>query len=104
MSSNGITSKRERTTRLAMWMTVGIASEAFLLAAFYFVLMLMKVDLTPAGTIVAAVMNVFVIAIGAVAGSGGALVAGDTVRSSGERKAMWVKDEKPETVITVEGS
>ena len=85
-------SKRERTTRLALWAVLALASQAFVLGVFVLAMTWAKVDVTPATGVLSSVTTVLLAGIGAVTAKSLGYNTADTLRPSGEAKGSRVRE------------
>ena len=87
--SDPSTSKREKTTRLSLWLVFILTSQASLLGLVALLLTWAKVDISPATIVLSSVATVLLTGIGAVAAKSLGYNAADTLRASGEAKGSW---------------
>ena len=95
-------SKRERTTRLGMWLVLACASMAFALGAVVLAMTGFGVDVSPAMSFLATVGTVLMAAIGVYGGVTAAYSAADTMRPSGQAKLASMRDPDPPAPKPVE--
>jgi hypothetical protein len=92
---NKTASKREKTTRLGLWLVFALASQASVMGLVVLMMTWAKVDVTPVAIILSSVTTVLLTGIGAMAAKSLGYNTADTLRPSGEAKGSWVRETPP---------